>query len=1097
MVFNKKHIEEILEGHWVNEPSESWQVNNVVASYDQAREDYRHQRQSLFIAIDSDTWKSHVKENSEWNDTHETVLHASHYISGVIVKTPIPQLSESIPQFVVQDTYEALNKLARNRYDISDATLITTTGTDDKGILTINSLFEQIFLKTDYQIVIKKQDHVNINILTALASASEKTKYIISNANNQALTSNPEIFKTFIPDIVVISSIEDTKSQTVEDSINIYVQFLEKMFVNSKVIINSDSDGFENIYPKIEKLNLDKITYGIIPNSDVFIMRNRQLGEYSQIKAKIIGENSDFQTKLTGLDNLRYILSVLATLKILHIPLYRVVNHLKDFTPLEDHQQATQYNTFSGDVYNIVDSDALPTIEGMIDSLSMLHKQRTISNGRTIAIIGGISGLNKENEESQYQVLAEEILQADIDLVIGFGEEMSYCLKYLPEIKVLGVYTSVNQLAQVTAAILKNEDNILIKGNESSKEWSLLQDLIIKYATQPIEPLNIKDVMPPSEGYGAATFNMKTGEKVAQYGNQYVTQNQGAGNLLIIHRVLNLLFTEKLHRSQTFTPDNEAITASQLKNAIPLKTNDEVTLEHLLSAAIVSDAPNALIMLANRVLGSSENSLKMVKSMVNDLGINSSIAENITGEPVEGRLQKLTLGNLFMIGNLLFTNYPAVRDILSLSSYTFKNSTYRTKSNLYDYGLITHGLFYGVNDSIGIVRSKINGESYITVALGARSAFHRDAMIYQTLSKIMNSDIQKTKLENIRKIRKSTYKINLLGDTYFGDSYVNRTNDESLNNFLIHGTPSHSFKEIRPLLEEADFNICMLESPIFNIENTYLEQRLKDVRYSNEKNTPEILKQEDIDLVSLASPHIMDSDEEGLNRTLELLEAYDIYNIGAGNKQIDAEKPFVIYVNNQRYMIFNAHFYQSDNYYLFNRYAIGNESGIACLNPFIYEQMSIAKREDETTKIIVIAHWGVKTQTNENDIRQRILAQRLSKAGADIIIGHGGRNMKGIEQINQTTVLYDIGVSIFNSDDDTRETIQHPYSLIPQVNVNPNHTIELKLYPIYTNNHATLWQPRFVDKKEFNHCYTLLKKYGTLPNISMKHDDQYYFNISI
>ena len=55
MVFNKKRIEEILEGHWVNEPSESRQVNNVVASYDQAREDYRHQRQLLFIAIDNDT----------------------------------------------------------------------------------------------------------------------------------------------------------------------------------------------------------------------------------------------------------------------------------------------------------------------------------------------------------------------------------------------------------------------------------------------------------------------------------------------------------------------------------------------------------------------------------------------------------------------------------------------------------------------------------------------------------------------------------------------------------------------------------------------------------------------------------------------------------------------------------------------------------------------------------------------------------------------------------------------------------------------------------------------------------------------------------
>lgn len=55
----------------------------------------------------------------------------------------------------------------------------------------------------------------------------------------------------------------------------------------------------EKFILKIERLKLNKITYGIIPNSDVFIMRNRQLGEHSQIKAKIIGQNLEFQTKLT------------------------------------------------------------------------------------------------------------------------------------------------------------------------------------------------------------------------------------------------------------------------------------------------------------------------------------------------------------------------------------------------------------------------------------------------------------------------------------------------------------------------------------------------------------------------------------------------------------------------------------------------------------------------------------------------------------------------------------------------------------------------------------------------------------------------------
>ena len=74
--------------------------------------------------------------------------------------------------------------------------------------------------------------------------------------------------------------------------------------------------------------------------------------------------------------------------------------------------------------------------------------------GELLSLLG-VFPTNYGNEESQYQVLAGKILQADIDLVIGFGEEMSSCLKHLSEIKVLEVYTSVNQLTQVTAAILK------------------------------------------------------------------------------------------------------------------------------------------------------------------------------------------------------------------------------------------------------------------------------------------------------------------------------------------------------------------------------------------------------------------------------------------------------------------------------------------------------------------------------------------------------------------------------------------------------------------------------------------------------------------
>ena len=59
-------------------------------------------------------------------------------------------------------------------------------------------------------------------MLIALASASEHTEYIISNASNRALISNPQQFDKYIPDIAIISSIEETKNQTIDNNVELY-----------------------------------------------------------------------------------------------------------------------------------------------------------------------------------------------------------------------------------------------------------------------------------------------------------------------------------------------------------------------------------------------------------------------------------------------------------------------------------------------------------------------------------------------------------------------------------------------------------------------------------------------------------------------------------------------------------------------------------------------------------------------------------------------------------------------------------------------------------------------------------------------------------
>ena len=160
-------------------------------------------------------------------------------------------------------------------------------------------------------------------------------------------------------------------------------------------------------------------------------------------------------------------------------------------------------------------------------------------------------------------------------------------------------------------------------------------------------------------------------------------------------------------------------------------------------------------------------------------------------------------------------------------------------------------------------------------------------------------------------------------------------------------------------------------------------------------------------------------------------------------------------------------------------YAIGNKPGVACINPSLYKQIS--KVKEEGAKVIVIAHWGV--DFGKVQIKQREYAQLLEEAGADLIIGHGAHMMQSIEKINRTTVVYSIGNGIFNSNGEYDQRFVPPYSFIARLTITPENDLSLKLYPIYSNNKETFWQPRFLTEDEFKHCSQMLKQYGSIETI--------------
>ncbi|MFO3703163.1 hypothetical protein WER83_09745 [Staphylococcus felis] len=136
MKFDQRIIETELHGEWYRKPENDWFVDNITINPAQAKMEFNKGHKVMFIAIDSDTWHKGSGNRgiySGWTDTHTTVSNHQKYISGAIVARPIPELDPSIPQYVVEDTYQTIKILADYAYTHRTGKMIAITGTAGKS----------------------------------------------------------------------------------------------------------------------------------------------------------------------------------------------------------------------------------------------------------------------------------------------------------------------------------------------------------------------------------------------------------------------------------------------------------------------------------------------------------------------------------------------------------------------------------------------------------------------------------------------------------------------------------------------------------------------------------------------------------------------------------------------------------------------------------------------------------------------------------------------------------------------------------------------------------------------------------------------------
>lgn len=234
----------------------------------------------------------------------------------------------------------------------------------------------------------------------------------------------------------------------------------------------------------------------------------------------------------------------------------------------------------------------------------------------------------------------------------------------------------------------------------------------------------------------------------------------------------------------------------------------------------------------------------------------------------------------------------------------------------------------------------------------------------------------------------------ILGDFYPNDNIASRLDNfdvfDSSNDWLT----SHTKK--------SDICVVNLECPItkYNEVISKTGPALNGGVFGLK-----FLKKIGCNLVTTANNHIMDYGKNGLEDTLDALNAHELDHTGSGLNIIDSKKIKYIAKNKLRVAILN---------FAENEWSTAideNDSGASSLNE-ISNFYDIQQAKKNADKIIVITHGG-NEMYNLPSPRLKKLLRFFVDAGADAVINHHTHCVSGYEIYKDRPIFYSVGNFVF------------------------------------------------------------------------------------
>ena len=231
---------------------------------------------------------------------------------------------------------------------------------------------------------------------------------------------------------------------------------------------------------------------------------------------------------------------------------------------------------------------------------------------------------------------------------------------------------------------------------------------------------------------------------------------------------------------------------------------------------------------------------------------------------------------------------------------------------------------------------------------------------------------------------------------------------------------SESFKYVKQMLSDSSFTVATLKTTMAGKDQGYYNEFYgyngSMSLYNSPESLADTLRDTGITLVNTATNHALDSDAQGIFSTLDYLDAAGVKHIGTSREDTES-KDYILETDGLR-IAFTGWTNLTNEMILSEQYAYALNK----LDDYASEEMKklcdhVAELKEENDFVIVMLNFGSASSSSiETD--QRTAAEKIVRAGADLILGTGSLAVKPMEVLSFTgddgyrhdsTVFYGLG----------------------------------------------------------------------------------------